>query len=163
MAAATGLSQWTGLTRLSVQALRTYEAEQYSWAEQLGQLPALRWLSVPHGALQAGWGWLGSLQRLRVLAVDCRAAAPAKPGGTSDTEWLEGCSPAALPPQLQVLGVSGLDSEQSAGWRVRRRLQQLLGSRGCELVLAVGVDLGEVADPAQQLAGVPVALQQVLA
>jgi hypothetical protein len=119
------------------------------------QLQGLRWLSVPAVLLEAGWGWLGGLQQLQVLVVCCMDPA------VSTLTWLEGCSPAAVPPRLQVLGVSGMTAEQAAGWQLRRRLQQELGSSGCEVV--VGVDLDEVGDPTQQLAGLPVELQQALA
>jgi hypothetical protein len=162
MAAAAGLSQWTGLTRLSVcelgtrMGLQQYISPQYRWTPSLGQLPALRWLSVPHAALQAGWGWLGSLPRLRVLVVHCRAG----PGSFGGAGWLEGCSPAVLPPCLQVLGICGMIMTPAEACQVRR-LQQCLASSGCEVV--VGPDLDEVADPMKQLAGLPVALQQALA
>jgi hypothetical protein len=72
-----------------------------------------------------------------------------------------GCRPTALPPQLQLLGASGLTAEQAAHWELRRRLQQLVGSSGCEVV--VGPDLDEVCDPTQPLAGLPLCLQQALA
>jgi hypothetical protein len=75
--------------------------------------------------------------------------------------WLEGCTREALPPSLQVLAGSGMTAAKAAAWQLRRRLQQWVGSSGCQVV--VGVNLDEVADPAQQLAGLPLALQQVLA
>jgi hypothetical protein len=62
-----------------------------------------------------------------------------------------------------MLCLSGITTQEAAAWPSsrRRRLQQLLGSSGGEVVF--GVDLNEVADPTKQLAGLPVALQQALA
>jgi hypothetical protein len=60
-----------------------------------------------------------------------------------------------------VLGVTGMKAGHAAHSKLRRRLQQLVGSSRCEVV--VGPDLDEVADPTQQLAGVPETLQQALA
>jgi hypothetical protein len=118
----------------------------------------LQWLSVPHVFLGGEWGWLSGLQQLQVLVVTCGTFMNDTP--PSSLPWLEECSPEVFPPRLQVLGVSGVTAEQAVSWQVRSRLQQLVGS-GCEVV--VGSDLDEVCDPAMQLAGLPVGLQQVLA
>jgi hypothetical protein len=96
-----------------------------------------------------------------VVDVDEGINVPDSSRSSSIVAWLEGCSREALPPQLRVLCVCGMTAQHAAAWQVRRRLQQLVGSSGCEVV--VGVDLDEVCDPTQQLAGVPVALQQLLA
>jgi hypothetical protein len=131
-----------------------------AWAGVLGRMAGLQWLSIPDVLLGGEWSWLRGLQQLRVLVVHSRDCFYGDAPATS-LPWLEECSQEALPPQLQVLGVSGMTAEQAASWQVRRRLQQLVGSSGCEVV--VGVDLDEGADPTQQLAGLPAALQQVLA
>jgi hypothetical protein len=156
----TGLSALSGLTQLRLQMQSGGgSAEQYSaMAAEVGAMASLQWLEVPAGCLQPGRAWLGGLQQLRVLVVHCRRGAAED---ASCACWLEGCSPQVLPPLLQVLSVDGSTAPQAAGWQVRRRLQQALSSSGCEVV--VGIELREVADPTQQLAGLPVALQQVLA
>jgi hypothetical protein len=76
-------------------------------------------------------------------------------------QWLGECDLQQLPPRLLLLGLTGTAAPQAVPWQVRGRLQQLLSSRGCELV--VGVDLDEVCDPVMQLAGLPAALQHALA
>jgi hypothetical protein len=159
----TGLAAVTQLTQL-----RLVLCEGEGSAEQrqaltaaLSSLVGLRWLSVPSVLLWAGKAWLGSLQQLQVLVLQCGngvdVASVAHVGSTAwhGMSWVE-----ALPPRLQVLAVSGMTAERAAALQLRRRLQRALASRGCEVV--VGVDLDEAADPTQQLAGLPVALQQVL-
>jgi hypothetical protein len=66
-----------------------------------------------------------------------------------------------LPPRLLLLGWDAVLAEAVEGQPLRSFLRQRLGSSGCEVV--VGVDLDEVCDPAQQLAGLPKGLQQALA
>jgi hypothetical protein len=102
----------------------------------------------------AGSAWLGGLQQLQVLVVHCNSGEEV--AHVSSMSWL-----GALSHRLQVLGVSGGTAEQVAILQLRRRLQQALGSRGCEVV--VGADLDVAADPTQQLAGLPEGLQQALA
>jgi hypothetical protein len=133
-------------------------AKRRGWAEEIGRMAGLQWLSVPDGLLGAGWGPLAGLQQLRVLVVHCVGFSAEI---TSAMELLlEEWGQHGLPPRLQVLCVHGLSADQAATKQFRR-LRQLLRGSGCEVV--VGVDLDEVCDPAQQLAGLPVALQQVLA
>jgi hypothetical protein len=142
--------------RLSVQAQASCTLqEQQAWGVVMRCLPGLRWLSVPDVLLGAGSGWLAGMQQLRVLVVKCTGA------DGMHGQWLEGCTRAALPPRLQVLGVSGLTAQQAASMRLRRRLRQELAGSECEVV--VGVSLDEAADPTQQLAGLPATLQQALA
>jgi hypothetical protein len=127
--------------------------EQRACGEAVGRLAGLQWLSVPAVLVTAGHAWLGGLQQLRVLVVQCN---PAGVEDVSSMSWLE-----SVPPRLKVLGVGGVTAEEAATRQLRRRLQQALGSRGCEVV--VGVDLDAAADPTQQLAGLPQGLQQALA
>jgi hypothetical protein len=158
-AALTVLTQLKQL-RVSVPLLDSSNEQQWRlWAERLGGMSWLQSLCVPHVLLSAGQGWLRGLQQLRVLALHWAGerAAP----HVRAMPWLEGCRWEALPPQLRVLGIGGVTAEQAAGWQLRRCLQQVVGSSGCEVV--VGVDLDDVADPIQQMAGLPVALQQALA
>jgi hypothetical protein len=152
-----GFAALTQLTHLKVSvSWRTGSEEQRqrqrAWVAEVGHMAGLRWLSVPGVLLAADQAWLGGLQQLRVLAVRCKEEDVPH---VSSMSWL-----GALPPRLQVLGVSGMTAEQAADWQLRRRLQQALGSSGCEVV--VGPDLDELADPTQQLAGLPMALQQAL-
>jgi hypothetical protein len=130
-------------------------------------MPALKWLSVPD-VLLLEQAWLGDLQQLQVLVLNREEQMlfPEEQARVAQVlqqvvEALEGCSPQALPPTLLLLGFSHMTAEQAVSWQVRRRLRQLVGSSGCEVV--VGFDLDEVCDPVKQLAGLPVALQQLLA
>jgi hypothetical protein len=150
------------------------EQRQRVWLQEVGTLQGLRWLSLPNVFLEEPQAWLGELQQLRVLVLHgmddtyteygsddpcpdeyyrSRSAAISNP-------WLKGFIQQALPQSLRVLGLSGMTAAQAATWQLRRHMQQRLGSSGCEVV--VGVDLDEVCDPVQQLAGVPVAPHQVL-
>jgi hypothetical protein len=141
-----------------------------AWGNVLGRMVGLRRLSVPDYLLGGGWAWLAGLPQLRVLLVRCGGRNEYALPVTSIPwleEWTFGATidalgyPAMLLPQLQVLVVSGITAEQAATWQVRRRLRQLVGSSGCEVV--VGPDLDEVAHPNFQMAGLPLALQQALA
>jgi hypothetical protein len=157
------LAALTGLTRLALSMSVMYSsggsADHPAWAEEIGRMTGLRWLAVPQGLLGAEWGPLAGLQQLRVLVVSSFAVAVAV--NTSSIQHLvEGWSQRGLPPRLQLLSIRGVSAEQAATEQIRR-LRQLLRGSGCELV--VGVDLDEVCDPAQQLAGLPLGLQQVLA
>jgi hypothetical protein len=159
----TGLSAVTGLSRLTLRdrAVGTGPSASPAWAQEVGQLQGLRWLSVPVELLAAGAGWLGGLQQLRVLVLHCdRISCGAGRLGDDWWSWVLDASPPGLPAQLQVLCLSGESAERAADLQLRRRLQQLVGSGGCEVV--VGPDLDLLADPAQQLAGLPEGLQQVL-
>jgi hypothetical protein len=137
------------------------QQQQQAWGVVVGCFPRLRWLSMPDVLLGAGSGWLGGMQQLRVLVVRCTEVECSAHASSMHWEWLEGCTREALPPRLQVLGVSGITAQQAASVRLRRRLQQELAGSACEVV--VGVSLDEAADPTQQLAGLPVTLQQALA
>jgi hypothetical protein len=158
-----GLHAVTGLTRLTLPLLLVKHAA--AWAEALGHMPALKWLSVPGQMLLVERPWLGSLQQLRVLVVQddggLRRKVESREGvqGVSVT-WGEEWALRALPPKLRVLNWHGLKAGLAASLQLRRRLQRLVSSSGCEVV--VGPNLDEVADPIQQLAGLPVELQQVL-
>jgi hypothetical protein len=155
------LAALTQLTQLRVSDARpagTKGQRLRLWARTLGSMSGLQWLSAPHVLLTAVPGWLGGLQQLRVLMLQWAGEAATDVGAMP---WLDAGSWQGLCRQLQVLGVSGMTAQQAAGWELRRRLQQLVCSSGCEVV--VGVSLDEVADPIQQLAGLPVALQQALA
>jgi hypothetical protein len=69
---------------------------------------------------------------------------------------LEGDCLRAAPPQLSLLLMTGVTPEEAALWRLRRSLrQQLAGTSGCEVVVAVE-------DPTQLLVGLPEGLQGVL-
>jgi hypothetical protein len=155
-----GLAALTGLTRLrlSVPDCNSDTERRKAWAQELSSMARLRWLSVPDVLLAAGWAWLGGLQQLRVLVLNQPVVATAASGGLA---WVDGCNPQVLPPSLRVLGWGGIDAEEAAAWQLYRGLNRRLQGSGCEVV--VGVDLDEVTDPAQQLAGLPVALQQLLA
>jgi hypothetical protein len=147
-----GLSAATGLTRLSISEMERNPPGPLvspDWAQEVGQLQRLRWLSVPSVLLWEGTAWLGDLQQLRVLALH---GYPQRGYGTSPS-WAEDWGLEALPPGLRVLGVVNLPDPSTA-------FRQLLGSRGCEVVLDFNVD--QLADPAQQLAGLPEGLQQAL-
>jgi hypothetical protein len=158
----TGLSAATGITRLSVSMMRRSPGPEPkpSWGKEIGRLQGLRWLSVPAVLLEEGGAWLGGLQQLQVLVLDeywygsgnlCEAWLSSLDGGGSQL----------LPPRLQVVGVTLLYVWSMAPQQLRRRLRELLSSRGCEVV--VGADLDQLADPTQQLAGLPLGLQQALA
>jgi hypothetical protein len=136
----------------------TNEQQWRRLTQDLGRMAGLQRLSVPHVLLTVGQEWLRGLQQLRVLTLRWPDRTSMH---VSTMPWLEGCRWEALPPQLQVLGASGIKAEEAASWQLRRCLQQVVGSSGCEVV--VGVDLDEAADPVQQLAGLPVALQRALA
>jgi hypothetical protein len=161
------LAPLTQLTRLAVSSFLggSSEEQRRAWVAQLGRMAGLRWLTVPAELLAFDQAWLGGLPQLQVLMLGKEEQYEGEPELPlvlpQVVEWLEGCSPQALPPRLLLLGVTGMTPEQAAAWQVRRRLQQRLASSGCEVV--VGVDLDEVADPVKQLAGLPVALQQALA
>jgi hypothetical protein len=159
----TGLSAVTGLSRLTLRdiAFGKGPSANSAWAQEVGQLQGLRWLSVPVVLLSAGAAWLGGLQQLRVLVLHCdRKSCGAGRLGDDWWSWVLDASPQGLPAQLQVLCLSGESAERAADLQLRRRLQQLVGSSGCEVV--VGPDLDQLADPAQQLAGLPEGVQQVL-
>jgi hypothetical protein len=147
----TALGQLTQL-RLSMPDELATDEQLQAWAEAVGCLSGLRWLSLSGMLLVAGAAWLGSLQQLRVLELQCEGRAMEC---VSSMSWLE-----ALPTRVRVLCVSGVSAGAQAV-QLRGRLQRALASRGCEVV--VGVDLDEVAGPTQQLAGLPEALQQALA
>jgi hypothetical protein len=149
------LQQVTQL-RLAMNACLCSTGQQLAWGNAVGRLAGLHWLSVPAVLLAAGQAWLGGLQQLRVLVLHCKSEDVVTIQHLSSMSWAE-----VLPPQVQWLGVGGVTAEQAADLQLRRRLQQALGSSGCEVV--VGVDLDEAADPTQQLAGLPEGLQQVLA
>jgi hypothetical protein len=172
------LSRLTALQRLTLQlnpAATCDQQQQAGWGQQLGGLTSLRWLSVPNALVGTLAPWLGRLQQLRVLVVVWRWPSP----GWQDTSpadddnscvpWLEGFSTSMLPPQLQLLGVTGTLVQQPEQKQLRRRLQRALGDSGCEVV--VDVDLDEVGGclwrqarwPHALLAGWPSVLQQVLA
>jgi hypothetical protein len=127
--------------------------------QEVSSLQRLQWLSLPNVFLHEQQDWLGQLQQLRVLVLKCTGAYLLASSHGSDP-WLKGFVQQALPQSLRVLGLYGMTAEQAAAWQLRRHMQQRLASSGCEVV--VGLDLHEVCDPVQQLAGVPVALQQVL-
>jgi hypothetical protein len=156
-AEAAALSALTGVTRLTALLVSGGYAHPYQpLVNGIGGMTGLRWLSTSALVLHTGRAWLGCLQQLRVLSLF---------GVTTNisgalAQWLEGWVQQGLPPQLQVLGLRGMDAKQATAWRLRHRVQGLLSGTGCELV--VGIDLDEVCDPTQQLAGLPWALQQAL-
>jgi hypothetical protein len=123
--------------------------EQRAWGAAIARLTRLRWLSVPVRFVTGSV--LHRLRRLQVLVMDCEGAA-----GRS-----LGRQPLATPPRLQLMCLHSLAEPHEVCLQVRRRMQQALGSSGCEVV--VGLNLDVVADSALQLAGLPVALQQALA
>jgi hypothetical protein len=153
---AAGLSALTQLTQLRLAYHGGHDSAQQQQAlgEAVGMLAGLQWLSVPAVLLVPGQAWLGGLQQLRVLVLQCSTSTDV--AYVSSMSWVQG-----LPSRLQVLGVSQVSAKEAAALQLRTRLQRALASRGCEVV--VGVDLDEAADPTQQLAGLPVALQQALA
>jgi hypothetical protein len=72
---AQGLAGCTQLTQLRVSSdclKRIGERQQATWVAEVGRLQGLRWLSVPGVLLGAKWRWLGRLQQLQVLVVQCR-------------------------------------------------------------------------------------------
>jgi hypothetical protein len=154
------LTALTGLTRLLISMGNGDDTMVRTWTEEVGRMAGLRWLSVSTGLLAAGWAWLKGMQQLRVLVVECMGASYA------DGSWLQGCtrdslsSHEVLPPQLQVLGVSGMSAQRAAAWQLRRRLVQVVGTSECEVV--VGVHLDCIHNLALQLAGLPEGLQQLL-
>jgi hypothetical protein len=158
-----GVSALTGVTQLvlSVPGGDGLSPASSALAAEVSTLSGLKWLSVPDVLLRAEVGWLGGLQQLRVLVLQCQGKPAAADSGpyADAVPWLEAGLQAA-PSSLQVLCWSGVPAKQAAAWQLRRRLQQALGNSGCEVV--VGVDLDEAAEPTQQLAGLPVSLQQAL-
>jgi hypothetical protein len=162
----TGLAALTGLQQLTVTSQYACNVEQQRvWGREISRMAGLRWLSVPDVLLEAEQDWLGGLQQLRVLSLHVvpHWSEPLRMAAFNvlRMQWVAGCSPAALPLRLRVLGWSGMTAAQAAVWGLRGRLQQRVGSTGCEVV--VGVDLDRLADPAQRLAGLPLELQQALA
>jgi hypothetical protein len=165
---AAGLAALTGLTRLTVAVGNVnsfIKQQQLAWAEEMGRMPALKWLSVPGQLLLVARPWLGGLKQLRVLVLSRLVPRFDKHGSEPSTmerivQQLEGSSPLVLPPRLLLLGLTGISVQHAAGRKLCRRVRCLLTSSGCEVV--GGPDLDEVADPTQQLAGLPVALQQAL-
>jgi hypothetical protein len=162
----TGLSTLTQVTRLTVfcEVYTPLQHEQVAWAEEVGRMTQLRWLSVPTCLLEAGHAWLGGLQQLQVLAL----SSVGREGRSSWNwdlpsceTWLEGASLSwqSLPPRLLLLDISRLAPEQSA-LRLLRRLPGPLNDCRCEVV--TGFDLDELGDTADQLAGLPQQLQQAL-
>jgi hypothetical protein len=153
-----GLASLSAVTHLKL-CLTTKDSsalESPVWAEEVGSMAGLRYLSVPSVLLQAGQGWLGALRQLQVLVVH---------GGRlweclgEDVLWLMEPSPLLFPPQLLVMCVA-TNASGTAVRQLRSHLRRRLAGCKCEVV--VGVDLDEVCDPTQQLAGLPVALQAAL-
>jgi hypothetical protein len=112
--------------RLSFTGYHGSAKQLRAWGKAVGCLTGLQRLSVPAALLVAGRAWLGGLQRLRVLILDCSMYNSKDVPYVSGMSWL-----GALPPLLQVLGVNCETAEQAAALQLRRRLQQALGSRGC--------------------------------
>jgi hypothetical protein len=161
-----GLAGLSGLTHLTL-ALEVGDsnsaAQQEAAVQELAQMPHLKWLCVPGQLLLVGQPWMGSLQQLQVLLLT--DLVPTRPGTGPSVlqlvlQLLEGCTREALPPQLQLLGFTGISAQQAEAAGLRRRLQQVVGGTGCEVV--AGPNLEVIWDPAQQLAGLPEALQQAL-
>jgi hypothetical protein len=148
------LAALTGLTRLAIDWTGPASAaQQRAWSGGISLLPRLRWLSVP-AWLAAEGAWLGCLQQLQVLVLQCDCMQGLE---RFLKAWLLACRPEALPPRLQLFGLAhGLASYRAEG----RSLQRQLSSTGCHVVV-VG-DLKAVFNPTQQLAGLPAALQQAL-
>jgi hypothetical protein len=160
-----GLGALTTVTHLNVMSFGS-GSRTHVWAEEVGKMANLKWLSVPADWLLIEVPWLAGLQQLRVLVLRelfyrKDEQGPAKLEQV--LQFLEGASSSlqALPRRLMVVGVSGEAVHQAASADMRRRLQRLVGSSGCEVVL--GSDLDAIAHPVQQLAGLPEALQQTLA
>jgi hypothetical protein len=152
------LTQLTSL-RLSLCSGSSGGLRNSAWAAELGRMSWLRWLSVPAVLLVGEQAWLGGLQQLQVLVLGSGEGVTQQMLSRV-VQWLGECAPQQLPPRLLLLGLAGTAALQAVPWDVRRRLQQRLGSSGCEVV--VGVSLNEVCDPVKQLAGLPVRLQQAL-
>jgi hypothetical protein len=144
--------------KLSLTTQDSSTVESAVWAEEVSSMAGLRYLSVPSVVLQAGQGWLGGLQQLQVLVVQ---GGLLWDGPRQDVLWLMEPSPLLLPPQLLVMGVATIAGGSGT---VLRQLRSHLRRRlaGCECEVVVGVDMDEVCDPTQQLAGLPVALRQAL-
>jgi hypothetical protein len=161
----TGLAALSGLTRLVVSSSASTGSipDTLSWGPALGQLTALRWLSLPAGLLAMTMPCLGCLQQLRVLALHGVDDFVSSVG--VGAERLEVCVQQA-PQQLLVLGLYDVAVHQVevASWRLWRRLgamlDGLLGSSRAQVV--VGVDLDVVGDPAQQWAGLPEGVREAL-
>jgi hypothetical protein len=158
------LSVAKGVTRLVTCLPGSYSmgdtSQHHAWADEIGRMAGLQWLSVSDALLKPGWGPLAGLQQLRVLVVRC-GGSPFKAQVCTNhlAAMVEGWGRSGLPPRLQVVCVHGMSAQ--AATEQMRRLREVLRGSGCELV--VGVNLDEVCRPAQQLAGLPVDLQQVLA
>jgi hypothetical protein len=167
MPPAAGLAALTGLTRLTIvleDSNSFSEQQQCEWAEELGRMPALKWLSVPGQLLLVERPWLGGLQQLRVLMLsnllDTWAGQTDQNGMERVVQWLEACSAQDLPPRLLLLGFTGIHMHHVASHRLYQRVGRLLGSRGCEVVGGPNLEL--LGDPGQQMAGLPLELQQAL-
>jgi hypothetical protein len=51
------------------------QQRQHAWVAEVGRMAGLRWLSVPDVLLAADQAWLGGLQQLQVLVVQCKRQA----------------------------------------------------------------------------------------
>jgi hypothetical protein len=127
----------------------------------MGRMAGLRQLSISGAALQAGFAWLEGLKQLRVLSVHFRDTFVYCDNLRVLQELLGWCSQESLPPKLQLLEVTGITAAWAEAWQLLHRLRDQLGRSGCELVDRRSRD--DLADLAQQLAGLPAALQQVFA
>jgi hypothetical protein len=153
-----GLGALTGVTQLILSTSagnpgrdsRVLPASLRGLAEELQQMAALRWLQVEGALLLAEPGCLARLAQLRVLELTHTRYQDL-------LQCLEGYTAQMLPPTLRVLSIPGDD----LGAEPQRHLGQLMRSHGGELV--VGMDMEWVFHPAQQMAGVPLWLQQALA
>jgi hypothetical protein len=170
---ARGLGALTAVTRLRLTSCplqkkrdqRREELRRHVWAEEVGQMSNLKWLTLPGEMVLETAGWLGGLQQLQVLVLHSIWVAKRQREAAIVEQVLhilEGKSSVQLPPpNLMLLGMAGV-SKRLAEWPgLRARLHRLLGSSRCEVVLWSLLDV--LADPAQQLAGLPEALQQALA
>jgi len=168
--APSGLKGVTHLVTWKVYGSRGSSTQHRALAQEIGRMAGLQWLSVPAEVAEAGWAPLAGLQLLQVLVVRFAKATGARRAHapTCVDHLVEEWGRHGLPPRLQMLSVSGMPAGQpgQAAFGHWSRMRQVVKGSGCELVWGVSLDELTHGDrPNQQvaLAGLPVALQQLLA
>jgi hypothetical protein len=116
---------------------------------------------MPGVLLAAVQALLGSFQQLQVLDLHTLWCNTREVSLVPQVvQWLEVSGAQVLPPRLLLLGLCSDTAEDASFRQLQRRLQRVLGTSGCEVV--VGTDLEQLCHPFLRLAGLPAWLQQEL-